>query len=250
MALTSATTLPTAVTTTSSLHPRLTIRDRLRFVLFLVIPIYARLCILPSLFSAFGHICIIGTIGICIAQFSGGIVSLGQVGDVACGLAISSFPGWGKLYSLTAWVLDIEGWRGIVIHWAFVATCLIFLLPENYGSDVKTLSAEYKHAYPLFGTYTGIFSAFIVRCFFWRREYSWYNVLIVWAILTSFVECFYLIRLNYICLCRSGKTVRENSWPYKDMFKKPWQFTDGYGKELTMKETLQWHSTGSIRPKT
>lgn len=138
MASTSAKTSTTAVASTSSLHPRLTFRDGLRFVLFLVIPIYAQFCISPSISSAFGHMYIIGTTGICIVHFSGGIVSLAQVGDVVHGLAISSFTGLSKSYSLTAWIVpDIEGWRGIVIHWAFIAIYLIFLLPENYGSDVK-----------------------------------------------------------------------------------------------------------------
>ncbi|KAF1939619.1 hypothetical protein EJ02DRAFT_381545, partial [Clathrospora elynae] len=154
MASTSATMLTTAVARTSSLHPRLTFRDGLRFVLFLIIPTYAQFCILPSISSAFGHIYIIGTTSICIVHFSGGIISLGQVGDVVYGLAISSFPGLSKSYSLTAWIVpDIEGWRGIVIYWAFIAASLIFLLPENYGSDVAALSAEYKHTCPLFGTY-------------------------------------------------------------------------------------------------
>jgi hypothetical protein len=138
MASTSATMSPTAVASTSSLHPRLTFRDGLRFVLFLVISIYARFWISPSISSAFGHIYIIGTTGICIVHSSGGIVSLGQVGDVVYALAISSFASLSKSYSLTAWIVpDIEGWRGIVIHWAFIALNLIFLLPENYGSDVQ-----------------------------------------------------------------------------------------------------------------
>ena len=138
MASTSATMSTTTAASTASLHPRLTFRDGLRFVLFLVIPIYARFCISPSIVSAFGHIYIIGITGICIVHFSGGIVSLGQVGDVVYGLAISSFPGLSKSYSLTAWIVpDIEGWRGILIYWVFMATSLIFLLPENYGSDVK-----------------------------------------------------------------------------------------------------------------
>jgi hypothetical protein len=127
----------TAVADTSSLHPRLTFRDGLRFVLFLIIPIYARFCISPSISSAFGHIYVIGTTSVCIVHFSGGIVSLSQVRDIVFGLAISSLPGLSKSYPLITWVLsDIEGWRGIVIHWVLIAKSLIFLLPENYGSDV------------------------------------------------------------------------------------------------------------------
>jgi hypothetical protein len=83
----------TAVASTSSLHPRLTFRDGLRFVLFLVLPIYSRFCVLPSIASIFRQIYIIGTTSICIVYFSGGIVSLGEVGDVVYGLAIASFSG-------------------------------------------------------------------------------------------------------------------------------------------------------------
>jgi hypothetical protein len=138
MASASATMSTSAVASTSSLHPRLTFRDGLRFVLFLVLPIYSRFCISPSIASIFRHIYIIGTTSICIVYFSGGIVTLGEVGDVVYGLAIASFPGLSRSYSLIAWIVpDIEGWRGIVVHWAFIARSLISLLPEDYGRDVK-----------------------------------------------------------------------------------------------------------------
>jgi hypothetical protein len=138
MASTSAKMPTTAVASTSSLHPRLTFCDGLRFVLFLVLPIYSRFCVSPSISSILGHIYIIGTTGICIVHFSGGMVSLGEIGNVVYGLAIASFPGLSRLCSLIASIVpDIEGWRGIVIHWAFIAKYLIFLLPENYGSDVQ-----------------------------------------------------------------------------------------------------------------
>ena len=51
------------------------------------------------------------------------------------------------------------------------------------------------------------------------------------------------------CLCRSGKTVREVSWLYKHDYKNTWPFTNGYGKELTFKEVLQWHATSNIKPR-
>lgn len=88
--------------------------------------------------SIFRHIFIIGTTGISILHFSGGIISLGHVEDVVYGIAMSSFPGLNKSYSFIAWIVpDIEGWRGIMIQWTYIAILLIFLLPESYGRDVR-----------------------------------------------------------------------------------------------------------------
>lgn len=103
-----------AVASTPSLHPLLTSRDRLRFALFLIIPVYAQFCISPSISSALEHIYIVGTTGICIVHLSGDIASgeiinLGLVVDIVYGPAISCFPRFSKLYSLTAWIIPEIG---------------------------------------------------------------------------------------------------------------------------------------------
>ena len=146
MASASATMSTNSVASTPSLHPPLTSRDRLRFALFFIIPVYAQFCISPSISSAFEHIYIVGTTGVCIVHFSGDIVggeiiNLGLVRYIVYGLAISCFPRLGKSYSLTAWIIpEIEGWRGTVIQWAIIVRALIYLLPENYSSKVEVRS--------------------------------------------------------------------------------------------------------------
>jgi hypothetical protein len=148
MASTSATMSTNAVASTPSLYPSLTSRDRLRFALFLIIPVYAQFCISPSISSVLEHIYIVGTTGICIVHFSGDIVggeiiNLGLVGDIVFGLAIFCFPRLSKSYLLTAWIIpEIGGWRGTVIQWAIIMRSLVYLLPENYGSKVEVRSVR------------------------------------------------------------------------------------------------------------
>jgi hypothetical protein len=148
MASSSATMSTNPITTTPSLHPPLTFRDRLRFALFMIIPVYAQFCVSPSISSALQHIYIVGTTGICIVHFSGDIVggeiiNLGLVGDIVYGLAISCFPRLIKSYSLTAWIIPkIGGWRATVMHWAIIVRFLTYLLPENYGSKVEVRSVR------------------------------------------------------------------------------------------------------------
>jgi hypothetical protein len=123
---------------TTSLHPRLTPRDKLRLVLFFATPIYARLFLSASIWSAFWHIYIIGSTGVCIVHFTNGIVSLDEVWKIVSALATSSLPSFSQSFSLIAWfVPDLKGWRGTVIHYACVAITTIYLLPETYGSDVQ-----------------------------------------------------------------------------------------------------------------
>jgi hypothetical protein len=128
---------PTAASAIS-LHPCLTLRDKLRFGLFFAITMYGRLCLSASVWSTFWHIYIVGSTGVCIVHFSGDYISLGQVGDIVYGLAISSFPIWSKSYRLTSWIVpEIEGWIGLLLYWAFMITKLNCLLPERYGSDIQ-----------------------------------------------------------------------------------------------------------------
>ncbi|EUC30614.1 hypothetical protein COCCADRAFT_28536 [Bipolaris zeicola 26-R-13] len=242
---------PAVASSSSSLHPRLTFRDWLRFALFLFIPLYARFYISPSLSSLLGHIYVIGTTGISIVHFRGDVVGLSHVADVAYGVAISSAPRLGRLYSYTARMIpNIEGWRGEVLDWAFIARSVMYILPEMYGKDVKKLNEEYTHAYPGFPVCVLSCCVPIVWCCFGGRGYSWYNLFFTWSVLSHFFEDVYLICLNYRSLCRSGKTVREDSWPHKDATKKPGRWMNGHGRELTLGEVIQWHSTGSITPKT
>lgn len=146
MASASTTMSTNSVASTPSLHPPLTSRDRLRFALFVIIPVYAQSCISPSISSALEHIYIVGTTGICIVHFSGEIVggeiiNLGLVGDIVYGLAISCFLRLSKSYSLTAWIMpEIGGWGGTVIQWAIIMRALRYLLPENYGSKLEVRS--------------------------------------------------------------------------------------------------------------
>lgn len=56
--------MPTAPAVSTSLHPRLALRDILRLMLFFAIPIYTRFCIISSISSVLGHTCIIGSIGV------------------------------------------------------------------------------------------------------------------------------------------------------------------------------------------
>jgi hypothetical protein len=139
----SARMLTASAKNTSSLHLRLTLRDVLRLVLFLVTPIYARSCIPSSISAKLRHIYIIGSTGVCIVHFSGGRVGLDLVGDAVYGLAMSTFPSWSKSIPLIAWMVPtIEGWHGTVINWMFIAMRLTTLLPEEYGEDVEMRRLE------------------------------------------------------------------------------------------------------------
>jgi hypothetical protein len=203
---------------TPSLHPRFIFHDILRIALFLIIPIYARFCIEPSVLSTFGHVYVIGTTGVCIVHFSSGIIGLDLTGDIVHGLLVSSFPRWSNSLSLVAWIVpDIGGYRGEIIYWAFVATHVSQLLPDYYGSDIQVrysgvcpmyiselkhadeqmLRNEYNYAYPHTTNYINIISVTVVYCAYWRKDYSWYNVLTIWAIISSCIEYAYLAYLNY-----------------------------------------------------
>jgi hypothetical protein len=139
----SARATTSSTTRTSSLHPRLTFRHILDLVLFFVIPVYTHFCISPSISSAFWHIYLTGSTGICIVHLTRGMVSLDQIGNMVYGLVISSFPRWSKSYPLLASILpNSKGWRGAVIYWAFTTLNLTCLLPEPYGRDIKVRSAE------------------------------------------------------------------------------------------------------------
>jgi hypothetical protein len=130
--------IPTAPVASTSLHPRLTFPDILRIILFSAIPIYTRFCVITSISSVLRHTCIIGSIGVNIVHFSGGVVTLDQVRCIVYALAMSSFPSWSKPYSLLAWVVpDVKGWRGAVIHWVFAMSSSTCLLPESYGRDIQ-----------------------------------------------------------------------------------------------------------------
>ncbi|RII07841.1 hypothetical protein CUC08_Gglean008819 [Alternaria sp. MG1] len=257
MATASATMSTNPIATTPSLHPPFTSRDRLRFALFLIIPVYAQLCILPSISSTLKHIYIVGTTGICIIQFSGDLVggeliNLGLVWDIVYGLAISRFPHLSKSYSLTAWIIpEIEGWRGTVIQWAIMLRSLMYLLPENYGSKVEVILANYKDVHSRFGKYVGIFSLFVTITFLESvlnknlgpvdennlKEYleTWHKVLVVWWILCFFIEYLCIVRLNYIHLCRYGIPVRFKLWPHKVVVKA----SQNHQGQIVIEEELQ-----------
>lgn len=134
------------VTGTTTLHPRISFRDTVRLALFLIIPIYTRICISPSISSIFWHVYAIGTTGICMVYFSKENIGLNQVGDVIYGVLVSSFPSWDRSLPLIGWIMpEKQGWRGEVFYWVFVARQLTYLLPEWYGSDVEV---KYNFPYP------------------------------------------------------------------------------------------------------
>lgn len=131
-----AETVPTLDTT--PLHSRIAFRDMVRIALLLIIPIYARLYLFASVFTAFGHVYVIGTTSICVVYFSKGKIGLHSVWDIIYGLLVSSFPSWGPSILSFLWVgPNIQGWRWEVVYWTFVASRLNYFLPEYYGSDVE-----------------------------------------------------------------------------------------------------------------
>jgi hypothetical protein len=203
---------------TPSLHPRFTFHDKLRIALFLIVPIYARFCIEPSFSSTFRHVYVIFTTGVCIVHFSSGMIDLDLIGDIVHGLWVSSVPYWIKSLSLVGWTVpDTGGWRGEIFYWAFIATQLSQLLPEYYGSDVQVrysglcpmviselkhadeqmLCKEYNYAYPHTTNYINTIAIPVVYCIYWRKDYSWYHILTIWAIISSCIEYAYLAYLNY-----------------------------------------------------
>ncbi|KAI8935136.1 hypothetical protein NX059_007730 [Plenodomus lindquistii] len=142
---------------------------------------------------------IVGSTGVSIVHLSGGIASLGLVGDAVYALAIASLPGLSKSYSLLTWIIpDIDGWRGTAIHWAFIAVSLTFLLPEVYGKDVAALMDEYEYAYPPFKHCLAIFSGLIVLCLYGRRGYPWSSLLAICGLLGRFLQCGFLMYKNYV----------------------------------------------------
>lgn len=123
---------------TTPLHSRIAFRDGARIALLLIIPIYARIYLFSSIFTAFGHVYVISTTSICVVYFSQGKISLHSVWDIIYGLLVSSFPSWGPSILSFLWVgPKIQGWRWEIIYWTFVATQLSYFLPEYYGSDVE-----------------------------------------------------------------------------------------------------------------
>lgn len=210
--------MPTAPVASTSRHPRLTFPDILRIILFSAIPLYTCFCVITSIPSVLRHTCIVGSIGVNIVHFSGGVVTLDQVRCIVYALAMSSFPSWSKPYSLLAWVVpNVTGWRGAVIHWVFAMSSSTCLLPESYGRDIevrlfqivlhdvaaedidqKTLREEYKYDYHHFSACIGVMSGFIVWYVFRLEETRWLDTFVIWAIINSFIEYVYLASLNYL----------------------------------------------------
>ncbi|KAF2123688.1 hypothetical protein P153DRAFT_303584 [Dothidotthia symphoricarpi CBS 119687] len=169
-----------------------------------------------------------------------GPFSLAFAWDFYYGLLLCSFPSWATSILRISWFgPGMTGWRWEVGYWLFVARNLAYLLPEAYVSDVELLIPEYKHAYPSFELFINSISGAVVYFFLWPKGCPWYDALRMVTILNSFVGYVHLACLNYKSLQKSGKTVRQNSWPYKDM----------YTKQPSAAEWIRWHATGSMRPR-
>ncbi|PTB54684.1 hypothetical protein M431DRAFT_494909 [Trichoderma harzianum CBS 226.95] len=249
--LSTAGTVP--VLDTTPLHSQIAFRDLVRIVLLLIIPIYARMYLFSSIFTTFGHVYVISTTSICVVYFSQGKISLYSVWDIICGLLVSSFPRWGPSILSFLWVgPKIQGWRWEVVYWTFVASRLNYFLPENYGSDVEELIREYRHAYPNFQGYVTIISSAIVYFALWPKGCSWHEVLLIISIIGSFIQYGYLLYLNYAHLQKFGKTVRQDSWPYRGMYTRKWAL-DERGQPIrinhTFEEWMRFLATGDINPK-
>ncbi|KAF2799196.1 hypothetical protein K505DRAFT_390063 [Melanomma pulvis-pyrius CBS 109.77] len=205
------------------LHSHINLRDRVRIVLFLAIPIYARIYLFSSISVAFGHIYVIGCTGVCIVHFSNGIIGLGTVRDIIYGLFTSSFPGWSTSILRILWVgSSIEGWRWEIVYWTFVGRQLTYLLPKYYGSDVEALIEEYRNGYPQYERNIFMISGAIVYMILWPKGCSWYDAMLMTGILRCFIQYGYLLCLNYAHLRIFGMTARQDLWTYRDMYVRYW----------------------------
>jgi hypothetical protein len=202
---------------TTSLQPRLTSRDKLRLGLFFALPIYAQFCLPASIWSCIWHVYIAGSTSVCIIHFSGGHISLDQVGDVAYGLAISSFPTLCKSSPLVSEIIpDVRGWRGVLLSLTFTTTALSYLLPKGYGSDVRVRCAEafrvsatakiideqlhpieFLSTYPRLGVCVSLVSVIIIHLASEEKQYSKYEVVVAWEVVESFVRHISIVYLNY-----------------------------------------------------
>jgi hypothetical protein len=70
-------------------------------------------------------------------------------------------------------------------------------MSELKCADEQMLRDEYTHAYPHTTNCINIISGLVVYGAYWRKEYPWYNILTIWAIISSCMEYEYLAYLNY-----------------------------------------------------
>ncbi|KAL6837960.1 hypothetical protein V8C40DRAFT_18667 [Trichoderma camerunense] len=238
---------------TIPLHSQTAFRDLVRMALLLIIPIYARVYLFASVFTAFGYVYVIGTTSICVVYFSKGRISLHSVWDIIYGLLVSSFPSWGPSILSFLWVgPTIQGWRWEVLYWTFVTRRLNYFLPEYYGGVVEELIREYPHAVPKFQRNVAIVSCVIIYFVFVSEESPWHEIFLIISIISPFIQYGYILYLNYTHLQKFGKTVRQDSWPYRGMYTRKWA-VDGGGKPIRINHTLaewtQFLASGDIKPK-
>ncbi|PVH91100.1 hypothetical protein DM02DRAFT_498789, partial [Periconia macrospinosa] len=155
----------------------------------------------------------------CIAHSSGGFISLDSVWDIVYGLLISVYPQWSTSILKIMWLgPEIGVWRWEVVYWTFVAKQLVYLLPENFGTDVQDLIKEYQYVNPDPVGGAGIIAGAIVYLFLWPKGCRWYGVYHMWRTIAEFIEHGYFAYLNYAHLKDYGKTVRQDIGPLKDTF--------------------------------
>ncbi|KAH4039794.1 hypothetical protein HBH70_150420 [Parastagonospora nodorum] len=239
---------------TPSPQVRIAFLDMFRLWLFFAIPIYARAYLSTSLLVVTCHFPLMGACALCLARFNGKD-RIGLIWDVAYCLLASILPFWAHSVCRIFWFgPDFNSWRLDVLYWMFVLRKLVYLLPEQYGSDVELLIPEYEQASHPFSRLGTEMAATFVGWVLWPRGCPWYHVLLIFSIVRSVLEYLQFAYMNHTHIQKHGKTVRQDNWPYKDLYTSKWA-TDEQGNRTnrinhTAKEWLLYLSTGSIHGRT
>ncbi|KAH6067382.1 hypothetical protein HBI67_082420 [Parastagonospora nodorum] len=100
----------------------------------------------------------------------------------------------------------------------FVLRKLVYFLPEQYSSDVELLIPEYEHVSDPFSRLRTAMAATFVGWVLWSKGCPWYHVPLVFSIVRSVLEYLQFAYMNHAHIQKHGKTVRQDDWPYKDLY--------------------------------
>ncbi|KAH5021037.1 hypothetical protein HBI39_047180 [Parastagonospora nodorum] len=182
---------------TPSPQVRIAFLDMFRLWLFFAIPIYARAHLSTSLLVVTCHFPLMGACALCLARFNGKD-RIGLIWDVAYCLLASILPFWAHSVCRIFWFgPDFNSWRLDVLYWMFVLRKLVYLLPEQYGSDVELLIPEYEQASHPFSRLGTEMAATFVGWVLWPRGCPWYHVLLIFSIVRSVLEYLQFAYMNH-----------------------------------------------------
>ncbi|KAH5070048.1 hypothetical protein HBI38_085780 [Parastagonospora nodorum] len=198
---------------TPSPQVRIAFLDMLRLWLFFAIPIYARAHLSTSLLVVTCHFPLMGACALCLARFNGKD-RIGLIWDVAYGLLASILPFWAHSVCRIFWFgPDFNSWRLDVLYWMFVLRKLVYLLPEQYGSDVELLIPEYEQASHPFSRLGTEMAATFVGWVLWPRGCPWYHVLLIFSIVRSVLEYLQFAYMNHTIV--SSRLARGHAYGHE-----------------------------------